>query len=152
MLRLALAPGVAPGRDLPRVLFANQLEHLDKAAWLGLAAALVIKDRHATEQYPGVSSPADRLLEPLSHINNVWHACRHAREDGRNGFASPQLGDRFRAAAFAGHGLQQPDLAGSAPRAITLLTAVGGEEVMLMMEAPASCPTLLKALGGRTQN
>ena len=46
MLRVALAPGVAPARDLPRVLFAEQLEHLDRAAWLGFPTALVIHDRH----------------------------------------------------------------------------------------------------------
>ena len=59
-----------------------------------------------------------------------YGACRHARKDGRNGFASPELAGRFRAAAFASHGLRQPGLAGGAPKTVTLLTAVGGEEVM----------------------
>lgn len=60
MLRLALAPGLAPGRDLPRTLFANQLEHLDKAAWLGLANALVVNDRQ------GAHSPGPLAVEQMS--------------------------------------------------------------------------------------
>jgi hypothetical protein len=60
--------------------------------------------------------------------------CRYAAGDGRAGFASPQLGARFRAAAFATHRLAAPGAkSGGAktgpPRTITLLTAADGEEV-----------------------
>ena len=45
MLRLTLAPAVAPGRDLPRILYYAPLAHLDQAAWLGFERALVVQDR-----------------------------------------------------------------------------------------------------------
>ena len=48
MLRLALAPGAPPGRDLPRLLYYDHLDHLDAATWLGFERALVVRDRRAT--------------------------------------------------------------------------------------------------------
>ncbi len=56
----------------------------------------------------------------------VWRSCRYARIDGRGGFASEELGQRFRAAAYRAVGLPLP---AAAPRTITLLTAVDAEEV-----------------------
>lgn len=51
---------------------------------------------------------------------------RYTRGDGRGGFASGELGRQFRAAAYHAAGLPLP---AAAPRTITLLTAVDGEEV-----------------------
>lgn len=53
-------------------------------------------------------------------------SCRYARSDGRGGFASEELGQRFRAAAYCTVGLPLP---AAAPHTITLLTAVDAEEV-----------------------
>lgn len=41
---------------------------------------------------------------------------------------SPELGRKFREAAYRSHKMEQPQL-GPLPRTITLLTAVQGEEV-----------------------
>lgn len=47
MLKLSLSAALPPRRDLPRILFYDQLDHMDKAAWLGLETALVVNDRSA---------------------------------------------------------------------------------------------------------
>ena len=56
----------------------------------------------------------------------LGHGGRYTRGDGRGGFASGELGRQFRAAAYRAAGLPLP---AAAPRTITLLTAVDGEEV-----------------------
>ncbi len=45
MVKLAVAPGLPPDKDIPRILFYEELDHMDKASWLGLEAALVATDR-----------------------------------------------------------------------------------------------------------
>ncbi|KAK9806815.1 hypothetical protein WJX72_003692 [[Myrmecia] bisecta] len=100
MLKLTVEPALPPGLEMPRLLFYDELEVLDKAMWLGFQNALVINDRYV-------------------------------HEHGKGGFASTELGQRFRERAYAASGVQQPQpwQLGGAPRTITLLTAVGGEQV-----------------------
>lgn len=45
MVKLAVAPALPPDRDIPRILFYEELDHMDKASWLVLEAALVATDR-----------------------------------------------------------------------------------------------------------
>lgn len=47
LVRLALAPGLPPGVDLPVVLFYDELEHLNSTVWLGFERILYIQDRSA---------------------------------------------------------------------------------------------------------
>lgn len=47
LVRLALAPGLPPGMDLPVVLFYDELEHLNSTVWLGFERILYIQDRSA---------------------------------------------------------------------------------------------------------
>lgn len=52
--------------------------------------------------------------------------CRYTHSEALPGFRTPELGQRFREAAYARHGVK---LAGQAPQTITVLTNVGAEEV-----------------------
>ena len=61
-------------------------------------------------------------------MHDVQH--RYARGDGRNGFASSDLGQRLRRLAFTAHGMQPPGQA-QLPRTITVFRAAAGEEVCL---------------------
>lgn len=45
MLRLALRPGLASPRALPRLLFADDLEALNATAWLGFERVLYVHNR-----------------------------------------------------------------------------------------------------------
>ncbi len=45
MLRLALRPGLASPRALPRMLFADELESLEPSAWLALERVLLVHTR-----------------------------------------------------------------------------------------------------------
>ena len=45
MLKLALAPALPPDKDIPRILFYEELDHMDKTSWLGFETALVATDR-----------------------------------------------------------------------------------------------------------
>lgn len=47
MIKLALAPALPPNKDMPRILFYEELDHMDKASWLGLEAVLVATDRYS---------------------------------------------------------------------------------------------------------
>jgi hypothetical protein len=47
MLRLALRPGLASPRALPRMLFADELESLDPTAWLALERVLLVNTRYS---------------------------------------------------------------------------------------------------------
>ncbi|BDA48143.1 hypothetical protein COCOBI_11-4020 [Coccomyxa sp. Obi] len=49
MVKLAVAPALPPGKDIPRILFYDDLDHMDKASWLVLEAALVATDRYGRE-------------------------------------------------------------------------------------------------------
>lgn len=45
MVKLAVAPALPPDKDIPRILFYEELDGMDKASWLVLEAALVATDR-----------------------------------------------------------------------------------------------------------
>lgn len=45
MLRLALRPGLASPRALPRLLFADELERLNATAWLAFERVLMVHNR-----------------------------------------------------------------------------------------------------------
>lgn len=45
MLRLALRPGLATPRSLPRLLFADELEALNATAWLAFERVLLVHNR-----------------------------------------------------------------------------------------------------------
>lgn len=47
MLRLALRPGLASPRSLPRLLFADELERLNATAWLAFERVLAPQNRRA---------------------------------------------------------------------------------------------------------
>lgn len=47
LLKLALAPGLAPGTDLPTVLFYDEMESLNRTTWMGFERVLYIQDRCA---------------------------------------------------------------------------------------------------------
>lgn len=72
MIKLALAPALPPGKDIPRLLFYEQLDHMDKASWLGLEAAIVAHDRCTLQQHcpsipPRQTHPAKD--PPLTHMS-----------------------------------------------------------------------------------
>ena len=54
---------------------------------------------------------------------------RYTHPAGRSGFATPELARRFRAAAFAKHGISSSLESGPVPRTITVLSNVYGEKV-----------------------
>ncbi len=47
VLKLALAPGLPPGVDLPRVVYMEDLEHVELKRWMCFGAALSVTDRCA---------------------------------------------------------------------------------------------------------
>ena len=49
MLKLALAPGMTAGVDLPRVVYLEDLEHVKLKRWMCFGAALSITDRYANQ-------------------------------------------------------------------------------------------------------
>jgi hypothetical protein len=52
MIKLAVAPALPPDKDMPRILFYEELDHMDKASWLGLETVLVATDRCAAVMPP----------------------------------------------------------------------------------------------------
>ena len=55
-------------------------------------------------------------------------ARRYAKSEGASGFASQQLAQQLRAAAFSGYGVRLP-ARGQLPKTITIFQAAEGEEV-----------------------
>ncbi len=51
MVKLAVAPALPPDKDIPRILFYEDLDHMVKASWLVLEAALVATDRCSCVAY-----------------------------------------------------------------------------------------------------
>ena len=45
MLKLALAPGLPSGVDMPRAVYLEDLEHVRLKRWMCFGAALAITDR-----------------------------------------------------------------------------------------------------------
>lgn len=77
MLRVTLARAVAPGRDLPRVIYYDYLDHLDKAAWLGFEHALVVRDRRVDVKHIFREKTTQRLLnrrDEKARSNQDWRA------------------------------------------------------------------------------
>ena len=68
---------------------------------------------------------------------------RYTHPLGRSGFATPELARRFRAEAFAKHGINATLEPSSVPHTITVLSNVYGEKVRtgLGLRAPLLAPT-----------
>lgn len=46
MLKLVVAPAVAPGVDLPHVTFYNDFGYLDRKEWLCIQTSVLLNERH----------------------------------------------------------------------------------------------------------
>lgn len=103
MLKLALAPGLAPGAPapLPHLIFFDELESQNSTLWVGFQRVLHVRDRY-------------------KHPNS------------RSGFYTPAMAAAFRAAAYAAAGAPRPPSwgEGGPPRTITYLMSPGGEQVV----------------------
>ena len=165
LVKLALAPALRPGEDLPTVLFYDELETMKATAWLGFERMLYIQDRCAScaraavaagtatsaalracmPCLPGVHGAAQRR-KPLPACSRQNASCpphrsappgpaprrrRYTHPAGRNGFTTPELGRRFRDAAYAYANFSRHPIweQGIPPPTITYLMASGGEQV-----------------------
>jgi len=135
VLKLALAPGMPPGVDLPRVVYMEDLEHVRLKRWMCLGAALTVTDRYVVGSQRHWKSAwmfcccSYSALEAVTLEFTFVLALRYTHPAGRSGFATPELARRFRAAAFAKHGISSSLESGSVPHTITVLSNVYGEKV-----------------------
>lgn len=98
LIRLAVAPALAPGQPPPALLFWEDLEGLDTATWLGFERALRIYSRY---DHPEAHAPA---------------------------FATPAAAAAFRAAVYAATGVPPPAAGAPPPRQVTYLMAADGAQ------------------------
>ena len=69
VLKLALAPGMPAGVDLPRVVYMEDLEHVGLKRWMCFGAALTVTDRRAA---------AHRLRRSATTLGRCGRACLEA--------------------------------------------------------------------------
>ena len=76
VLKLALAPGMRAGADLPRVVYVEDLEHVGLKRWMCFGAALTVTDRY--RQNLVVRNPTNGATARQQPHPDSWptrHAC-----------------------------------------------------------------------------